>query len=354
MSTDEPDPQTHEPLVEDASKEARYGAQVSEQEQEESLRRVEAGGIPLAAERRLRTLKGTSELGERGGAFTSDLSVGDFALCHQQGLKPVSQVMGSSIYQVGYQATPWPSAMGGSFMFEMEALSQAWNEVRGLALNRLAQEAGHVGADAVVGVELRTGEHDWAENAIEYVVIGTAVRHESARGPVSNERPRSGADGQRSRRDDPSSRRSGPVRSGPVLTELSVADYAKLLSAGVEPLGVVAWSSVFFVGASYSTQMMSGIGGIGFTQNQELREFTQGVYTARETVVARLTEQAARLGASGVIGVRIAHGIQRTTVGAGTYARGGLMVTFHAIGTAIREDRATIPYAPETIVDLTT
>ncbi len=289
-----------------------------EQEQEQSLKRVEAGGIPLAAERRLR------ELGEHGGAFTSDLSVGDFALCHQLGLKPVSQVMGSSIYQVGYQATPWPSAMGGSFMFEMEALSQAWNEVRSLALGRLAQEASHVGADAVIGVELRTGEHDWAENSIEYVVVGTAVRHDKAN-----------------------------ARDGPVLTELSVADYAKLLSAGVEPLGVVAWSSVFFVGASYSTQMMSGVGGLGFTQNQELSEFTQGVYSAREIVVGRLTEQAARLGASGVIGVRIAHGIQRTTVGAGTYSRGGLMVTFHAIGTAIREDRATIPYAPETIIDLT-
>jgi uncharacterized protein YbjQ (UPF0145 family) len=290
-----------------------------EREQELSLERVEAGGIPLAAERRLR------ELGERGGAFTSDLSVGDFALCHRLGLKPVSQVMGSAIYQVGYQTTPWPSAMGGGFMFEMEALSQAWNEVRGLALGRLAQEAGHVDADAVVGVDLRTGEHDWAENAIEYVVMGTAVRHDK-----------------RSR------------QAGPVLTELSVADYAKLLSAGVEPLGVVAWSSVFFVGASYATQRMSGFGNLGFTENQELPEFTQGVYSARETVVARLTEQAAKLGASGVIGVRIAHGIQRTTVGAGTYSRGGLMVTFHAIGTAVREDRATVPYAPETIIDLTT
>lgn len=300
----------------------------SSAEQAESLARVERGGIPLGAERRLR------ELGEHGGAFTSDLSVGDFALCHQLGLKPVSQVMGSSIYQVGYQTTPWPSAMGGGFMFEMQALSDAWNEVRELALGRLAQEAGHVGADAVVGVDLRTGEHDWAENAIEYVVIGTAIRHDQA----------SQAKGH-----------TPPARQrGPVLTELSVADYAKLLSAGVEPLGVVAWSSVFFVGASYSTQMMSGVGGLGFTQNQELPEFTQGVYSARESVVARLTHQAAKLDASGVIGVRIAHGIQRTTVGAGSYSRGGLMVSFHAIGTAIHEDRATIPHAPETIVDLTT
>jgi uncharacterized protein YbjQ (UPF0145 family) len=310
-------------------------------EQAQSLAQVERGGIPLGAERRLR------ELGEHGGAFTSDLSVGDFALCHQLGLKPVSQVMGSSIYQVGYQSTPWPSAMGGGFMFEMQALSEAWNEVRELALGRLAQEAGHVGADAVVGIDLNTGAHDWAENAIEYVVIGTAVRHEETATPGGP--PAGGAQRGGGPKTDSGRRR----REDPVLTELSVADYAKLLSAGVEPLGVVAWSSVFFVGASYSTQMMSGIGGLGFTQNQELPEFTQGVYSARESVVARLTHQAAELDAGGVIGVRIAHGIQRTTIGAGSYSRGGLMVTFHAIGTAIREDRATIPYAPETIVDLT-
>jgi uncharacterized protein YbjQ (UPF0145 family) len=284
-------------------------------EQAESLARVERGDIPLGAERRLR------KLAEEGGAFTSDLSVADFALCHQLGLQPVSQVMGSSIYQVGYQNTPWQSTMGGGYMFEMQALSQGWNEVRERALHRLALEAGHVGADAVIGVDLQTGAHDWAENSIEYVVIGTAVRHSK-----------------------------GTRRDGPVLTELSVADYAKLLSAGVEPLGIVAWSSVFFVGASYSTQALSGM---NFTQNQELREFTQGIYGAREIAVGRVTEQAARLGASGVIGVRIAHGIRQVSLGGGAYSRSGLMVTFHVIGTAIREDRATIPNAPETTIDLT-
>jgi uncharacterized protein YbjQ (UPF0145 family) len=298
-------------------------------EQARSLARIEQGGITIAAEHRLR------EIGERGGAFTSDLSVADFALCHRLGIKPLAQVMGSSIYQVGYQYSPWPAGMGGSFMFEMEALSQAWNEVRGRALNRLAEEAGHVGADAVIGVELRTGEHDWAENAIEYIAIGTAVRH-SEDGDVAQP-PRDAV------------RRA---RRGPVMTELSVADYTKLLSAGIEPLGVVAWSSVFFVAASYATQTMGS--GLNFTRNQELPEFTQGLYSARETVVERLTEQAAKLDASGVIGVRIAHGMQRMSVGAGTYSRGGLLVTFHAIGTAIREDRATVPQAPQPIVDLTT
>jgi uncharacterized protein YbjQ (UPF0145 family) len=333
--------------------------EVFDAEQRESLQRIEAGGIPVAAERRLR------ELDEHGGSYTSDLSVADFALCHQLGLRPLAQVMGSSIYQVGYQNTPWPMSSGG-FMFELNFLSDAWNEVRRRALNRLALEAGHVGADAVVGVDLRTGAHDWAENAIEYVVIGTAVRHAPAapsaraKGATPGAGPRSAASGETT-----GGARARTAGGAPVLTELTVDDYWKLAQAGIDPLGVVAWSSAFFVRASYNTQMISGIGGIGFTQNQELPEFTQGFYEARELVMERMTAQAAQLGATGVVGVRINHGIQRFEVsggggglggglGGGRYPQSGLMVTFHAIGTAIREREAAPLYPPQTTIDLLT
>ena len=75
----------------------------------------------------------------------------------------------------------------------------------------------------------------------------------------------------------------------------------------------------------------------------------------------RMTAQAAQLGASGMIGVRINHGIQRFEggggglSGGGTYQRGpGLLVTFHAIGTAIRQTEAAPLYAPQTTIDLLT
>src|SRR5271165_4916689 len=125
-------------------------------EQLQSLEQVQAGGIPLAAERRLR------ELSEGKGAFTSDLSVGSFALCHELGLEPLAQVMGSSIYQVGYQPTGGMGYAGG-FMYELRALSQAWNEVRDRAFSRLAQEAQHVGADAVIGVDISSGAREFTE-----------------------------------------------------------------------------------------------------------------------------------------------------------------------------------------------
>jgi len=260
-------------------------------------------------------------------AFTSDLSVGDFALCDGLGLQPLAQVMGSSIYQVGYEANSWPTAFGGGVVFEIEVLSQAWNEVRELALGRLSKEASRVDADAVIGVDIRTGSHDFAEGAIEQIVVGTAVRHSRDRRPTI----------------------------GPALTELSVADYAKLLSAGVEPLGVVAWSSVFFVMASSEMQAMGGLTGrLLFSQNQELTSYTQGLYEAREIVVGRMTEQASKLGADGVIGTRIDHGVAERTIQQRGYKQMGLMVTFHAIGTAIRDRHDTVQYPPETAIDLTT
>jgi uncharacterized protein YbjQ (UPF0145 family) len=274
---------------------------------EQSLARIEAGRIPASAERRLR---------ERGGSFTSDLSVADFALCHRLGLRPVSQVMGSSIYQMGYQAASWPTMMAGGMLTELDTVSEAWNEVRSRALARLAEEAAHAGADAVVGVQVRTGEHDWAPGSIEYVALGTAIAREQSSG----------------------------VGAAPVLTELSVADYAKLLSAGIEPAGIVSWSSVFFATEAFSSQML---GNLNVMQNRELTAFTQGVYGAREIVIARITEQARKLGASGVIGVRIGHSIQRLSIGGGRYERGGLSITFHVIGTAIRQSEATRFNAPE-------
>jgi uncharacterized protein YbjQ (UPF0145 family) len=294
-----------------------------EAELERSLERIEAGGIPLSAERRLSELRTRKGTGEHGGSFTSDLSVNAFALCDKLGLKPLSQVMGSSIYQVGYQASTWPMMMGGSVLTEMDTLSEAWNEVRRRALNRLELEARHAGADAVVAVQLRTSAHDWAEGAIEYAVLGTAVRRAGA--PVA-------ADGQ------------------PVLTELSVSDYAKLVNAGIEPLGIVAWTSVFF--AAYEANWLMEPNRMNPVQNFELPEFTAGVYGAREQVMERLGAQAQMLGASGIVGVRIGHTIRRQQVGSANRSRGGLVITFDAIGTAVSDTAATVQQTPKTTVDL--
>ena len=267
--------------------------------------------------------------------FTSDLSVNGFALCDQLGLTPLHMVMGSSIYQMGYQSA-WGQMQGGynpvgGAMIELDTLSQALNEVRERALRRLGEEARQIGADAVVGVETRAGETDLGGSggqlALEHMVLGTAVRRKD----VGSEQP--------------------------VMTELSVADYALLLRAGIEPAGIVAWSSVFF--SSYAYRGMLGAGGtMTSMQPYELSEFTQALYNARERTMGQINRQAAALGASGVVGVRIGHTIRPHTLsggiggGFGASELRGMMVTFNAVGTAIRQhDRAEIQ-APKPVVDL--
>src|SRR5258708_22836581 len=117
-------------------------------------------------------------------------------------------------------------------MYELAALSQAWNEVRERAFSRLAEEAAHVGADAVVGVQITSGAREFTEGAIECVVIGTAVRN----GPLP-----------------PATARDGAVSAGaarPILTALSLPDHAKLRPAGIETHRGAARTSVFFIPCS--------------------------------------------------------------------------------------------------------
>ena len=267
----------------------------------ESERRLAAGGLPLAASERLAALAAE---GGAAAAFGSDLGVAEYALLERLGIAPVTLVMGSSIYHVGWQG-------GFAFMAgEIATLSDGYNECRRVALGRLLEEAQACGADAVVGLRITQGTHDWAPGATEFIAVGTAVRLPAAM-----------------------------KGSGTVLTDLSGQDYWKLCSAGLRPVGIAAHTSVHYVPASWQTQMAQG-GGMysGGWRNQELSDFTQGVYAARETAMGYLTAQARQLGGDGVVGVQLeqrSHGHRVAGLG---YEREDLIVTFNVIGTVIREE----------------
>jgi uncharacterized protein YbjQ (UPF0145 family) len=286
------------PFLRRGSDEDRQARQAAETEQAASVASLERGELPLRAQQRL------EEIGRAGsGLFTSDLSVDEFALLRGIGLRPLAQVMGSSIYHVGWQQRPgaWGMQMGGVSQ-ELTVVSEAWNTARSRAFGRLEQEAKLVGADAVVGVRLQVGRHDWAVGAIEYVAVGTAVRIDGA-------------------------------AERPILTDLSGQDFWKLWRAGQQPLGVVGASTVHYIVAGWTTQRAQS-GFAASWANQELTDFTQGVYDARETALGRMTSEAQRLGAAGVVGVSIVHAVEEREAGGGS-GRRDLVVTFHVLGTAI-------------------
>jgi uncharacterized protein YbjQ (UPF0145 family) len=283
----------------------RARAEADEQAEERaqvSRRRVEAGGLPVAAEERLRELA-SAEDGR--GLFTSDLSVQEYSLLAGLGVRPLTQVMGSSIYNVGWQPVYF------NVPTEVTVLSGAFNESRRLALGRLIQEARLAAADAVVGVRIVQGAHDWAAGAIEFIVVGTAVRL------------------------PPQLRTPGGEA---VLTDLTGQQFVQLCRAGVRPVGIAAHTSVHYVPATWQTQQATsgGWGGSSWT-NQELVDFTAGVYAAREKAVGAAAAQARRLRADGLVGVQITQHARTHRVNRGVYESEDLEVTFHVMGTAIRE-----------------
>jgi uncharacterized protein YbjQ (UPF0145 family) len=280
-------------------------AQDQARRDQESLDRLSQGHIPLAAAERLATLAARPD-GTRG-PFASDLSVHEFSLLHRLGIVPITLVMGSSIYQVGWQMTYF------NHPTEIDTLSGAYNESRRLALARLLEETTLAGADAVVGVRIEQGAHDWSQGSVEFVAVGTAVRL-----PDSLKSP-----------------------SGPVLSDLDGQEFWRLCAGGFRPVGIAAHTSVHYVPATWQTaQAMRGglFTGASSYYNQELTDFTQGVYDAREKAMGYVTDQARSLGADGIVGVRIDEHFGTRRVNRGGIECEDLIVTFHVIGTAIRAD----------------
>ncbi len=266
----------------------------AEAERAATIAALERGGIPVPAQQRLQELRA----GDRS-LFTSDLSVNEFLLSRAAGIQPITQVMGSSVYHVGWQYLNLWTSSG-----ELATISHAYNQARSLALGRMTQEAALAGANIVVGVRIER-QPIGDERLLEFQAFGTAARLESA-----------------------------PATDTPGLTNLSGQDFWKLYQAGYWPLGVVAGSTVYHAVPSWGAQWaMSGFGGL---MNQELTDFTAGLYAARHLAMSRVYGEAdLHLHADGIVGVSIEQTEEEYEVSSNNQERTDMIFTFHVIGTAI-------------------
>jgi uncharacterized protein YbjQ (UPF0145 family) len=303
-----------EKAADQAASQARaQAAERSAERAAKSLERIEQGHVPLAAAERLSGYAQAAADGGGPSVFSSDLEVNEWSALARLGVRPLTQVMGSSIFQVGWQATFY------NVPTEVRVLSDAYNECRRLALNRLLEEAQLCGADAVLGVRIDEGAHDWAPGALEFIALGTAVAL-------------------------PETMREPDART--VLSDLSGQEFVQLCQAGLRPVGIAAHTSVHYVPATGQTQMaQSSFGGLlggagGSWSNQELVDFSQGVYEAREKAMAFVSAQAQQLGGDGLIGVDVREHGHTHEVRRGMYDTKDLEITFHMMGTVIREDPA--------------
>jgi uncharacterized protein YbjQ (UPF0145 family) len=122
----------------------------------------------------VRARDGSSHRTRFGKPFTSDLSGQDFRTLLQAGYRPQGMVMGSCVYHVAHQGLgQWFKTVGRNV--EMQNFTQALYDARELAMERMQAEAVNLGAEGIVGTQIKESSHGWDSHIIEFFAIGTAV-----------------------------------------------------------------------------------------------------------------------------------------------------------------------------------
>ena len=113
-------------------------------------------------------------------------------------------------------------------------------------------------------------------------------------------------------------RRLGELQGKDALftSDLSVNEFLLVKEAGFHPRGLVVGSSIYHIGFAAK----------GWATSREVGNLTQAMYAARELAMTRMEEEAAVLGADGIVGVRL---------DVGFYEWGRGTAEFLAIGTAV-------------------
>jgi len=222
--------------------------------------------------------------------ITSDLSVDEALLLHAAGWEPLDLVCGVAVVSVPVGVWNWGS---GAISLATDAHNAAVDQ----AARALRAECGKVHGHGVVGVrvdvEVRT-------HHIEVALVGTAVR------PADGKDPRG----------------TNAAEAMPFVSDLSARDFTLLLRAGWMPVGL-AFGACFV----YSPRRTAGMAMKQSTQNVELTNYTEAMYSARESAMEKMQASALEAGGEGVVEVKV-------TEGPMSFARHA--VGFTAWGTAVK------------------
>ena len=160
---------------------------------------------------------------------------------------------------------------------------------------RMEEEADELGADGIVGVRLDVNLHAWGTNIIEFLAIGTAIRHARAQGSAAR-----------------AERQAVPER--PLGAGLLDAPPRRLPAARLRDgqLRLPRRPPRACREASSRTASCQG--------------YTQALYDSRELAMERMQAEADELGAEGIVGV---------VVDETNHTWGSNVLEFSAVGTAV-------------------
>lgn len=224
-----------------------------------------------------------TELAGRGATWGSVLSVDELAAIGSVGFEPVGQVFGAAVYPlfataaVSCPGTATHSLVPGAPMRNTGWAGSAAQIAQALyagyraAIERMAGECSDLGGHGIVGALLHVTEtpgDSFTAATVEFEVVGTAVRG-----------------------------RGCPRLDRPFTSELSGADFAKLLMDGWVPAGIVLGISV----AGLHDTLVTTSSGPWGTGNAEVPAYTNLMVYVRQDARSRLEQEVRELGAEGVV-----------------------------------------------------
>jgi uncharacterized protein YbjQ (UPF0145 family) len=214
--------------------------------------------------------------GRWGSALTAD----EFAVIRSTGFEPVGQVFGAAVYAAGTgtgygcPGAPGPSGDGSSAQVSGQGgaesfapLAAAMDQARHTAIDRMITECAELGGHGVVSVRVSRGA--FPLGGTQFIVIGTAVCAPGA----------------------------APGQQTPFTCDLSGQDFAKLITTGWVPVGLVLGISI---GSRHddrgTTRQARWIAG-----NAEVAGWTDLVSQSRHDARRQLEKDVERLGAEGAV-----------------------------------------------------
>jgi uncharacterized protein YbjQ (UPF0145 family) len=252
-------------------------------------------GAPSASDLRAEMRRGAESLATAAPpsparGITSDLSVDEALLLHAAGWEPRDLVCGVAVVSVPVGVWNWGR---GAIALASDAHNAAVDQAARALRAECAKVHGHGVVGVRVDVEVRT-------HHIEVALVGTAVRPADGKDPRGND----------------------AAEAMPFVSDLSARDFTLLLRAGWMPVGL-AFGACFV----YSPRRTAGAAMKQSTQNVELTNYTEAMYSARESAMEKMQESALEAGGEGVVEVKV-------TEGPMSFARHA--VGFTAWGTAVK------------------
>ncbi len=249
--------------------------------------------------------------------WTSDLGVSEWLLLKKYNMKPLGMAMGSSVYSIYDDPRIFLYDVyrsNNSSVHEVTRLESGYHASYQIALSRLQQEAKLMGAHAVVAVKIKRKRKSRLGNTYEHTAFGTAITLSGT-----------------------------PLPEEPLISNVSMIEFAKLIAAGSIPTSIAVGVGVFCVFRKRLNVL--------FRKNEENKVYTNAIYHARNSACKDLYRKVRQEKGHGVLADEFIIDVEEFEIDSGG-KQYGYLVSAIGLGTVVESIDHYQPTNPKVVLEL--